>query len=59
VGLADIGRVFLDGERSDTWHGAVGGGVWFGFLTRANAISVVVARSEERSRLYIQAGFGF
>jgi hypothetical protein len=59
VGLADIGRVFLDGETSDKWHGAVGGGVWLGFLSRSNAISVVVAKSEERSRLYVQAGFGF
>jgi hypothetical protein len=59
VGLADVGRVFLDGESSDAWHGAVGGGLWLGFLSRANAISVVVAKSEERSRLYVQAGFGF
>jgi hypothetical protein len=59
VGLTDIGRVFVDGEDSDAWHGAVGGGVWFGFLSRSNAISVVVAKSEERSRLYVQAGFGF
>lgn len=59
VGLADIGRVFLDGESSDEWHSAVGGGVWLGFLSRSNAISVVIAKSEERSRLYVQAGFGF
>lgn len=59
LGLADIGRVFLDGESSDQWHGAVGGGVWLGFLSRSNAVSVVIAKSEERSRLYVQAGFGF
>ncbi|HWA16329.1 MAG TPA: hypothetical protein VG817_07845 [Gemmatimonadales bacterium] len=59
LGLADIGRVFLDGESSDEWHGAVGGGMWLGFLSRTNAISVVIAKSEERSKLYVQAGFGF
>jgi hypothetical protein len=59
VGLADVGRVFVDGESSDEWHGAVGGGVWLGFLGRTNAVSVVVAKSKERSRLYVQAGFGF
>jgi hypothetical protein len=58
-GLADGGRVFLKGESSDTWHTAFGGGVWFGFLTRANTVSVAVAASEERTRLYFQAGFGF
>ncbi len=59
VGLADIGRVFLAGESSDSWHSAVGGGVWLGLLGRSNAVSVVVAKSEERTRLYVQAGFGF
>ena len=34
-GLADGGRVFLDGESSDRWHGAVGGGVWLAYLNRA------------------------
>lgn len=59
LGLADIGRVFVDGEDSDEWHAAVGGGIWLGFLGRANAVSIVVAKSEERSRVYVQAGFGF
>ncbi len=25
-GLSDIGRVYLDGEDSNTWHTAIGGG---------------------------------
>jgi len=58
-GLADAGRVFLEGESSDQWHTALGGGLWLGFLSRANTLSVAVAASEERTRLYLQAGFGF
>jgi hypothetical protein len=57
-GLADAGRVFLTGESSDTWHTAFGGGVWAAFLNRANTLSVAVAASEERTRVYVQAGFG-
>jgi outer membrane protein assembly factor BamA len=58
-GLADAGRVFLAGESSDTWHTAFGGGVWLGFLSRANTVSAALASSRERTRLYLQAGFGF
>lgn len=58
-GLADVGRVFLAGETSDKWHSAVGGGLWLGFLSRAGTLSAAVASSEERTRLYVQAGFGF
>ncbi len=58
-GLADAGRVFLEGESSDEWHTAFGGGVWLGFLSRANTVSVAMASSKERTRVYLQAGFGF
>jgi len=57
-GLADGGRVFLDGEDSSRWHGAVGGGIWLAFIGRANTLSAAWAQSEERGRLYVQAGFG-
>jgi hypothetical protein len=58
-GLADVGRVYLDGESSDTWHTGVGGGVWFAFLNRANTVSVAVARGDGRTGLYLRAGFGY
>ncbi|MGH7509989.1 MAG: hypothetical protein ACREMZ_11010 [Gemmatimonadales bacterium] len=58
-GLADAGRVFLEGESSDRWHTAAGGGVSLSFLNRANTISAAVARGEERTGVYVQAGFGF
>jgi hypothetical protein len=58
-GLADAGRVFLEGESSDKWHTAVGGGISLSFMNRANTISLAVAAGEERTGLYFQAGFGF
>ena len=58
-GLVDAGRVYLDGETSDRWHSAVGAGLWFAFLDRRSTMTVTWATSEERSRLYVQAGFHF
>jgi hypothetical protein len=58
-GLGDVGRVYLEGETSDRWHAAAGGGIWLSFLERANTVSVAVATSSERTRVYVGAGFGF
>jgi hypothetical protein len=58
-GLADVGRVFLEGESSDSWHGAAGGGISLSYLDRAYTFSLAVAESEERTGIYAQAGFGF
>jgi len=59
LGLGDAGRVFLSGETSDRWHGAVGGGLWIAFLNRANTVSVAAAHSVEGTRVYVRAGFPF
>ncbi len=59
LGLADAGRVFLDGETSDTWHTAFGGGLWLAFLDPGNVLSVTVARSTERTALYARFGFAY
>jgi hypothetical protein len=58
-GLVDAGRVFLEGESSDRWHAAAGGGLSLGFLERAYTFSLAVASGEEHTSLYIQAGYGF
>lgn len=55
----DLGRVFMDGESSDRWHSAVGGGVWVAPLTRNNTISVSLARGRERTGFYLASGFSF
>jgi hypothetical protein len=60
-GLADGGRVFVDGEESDTWHHGVGGGVSFTFLRPEYTFSIAGARGsdDDKIRLYFQGGFGF
>jgi hypothetical protein len=58
-GLADGGRVFLDGESSDKWHYAAGGGLWLAFLSPANTLSVALARGEGRTAFYFRTGFMF
>ncbi|HEX2217728.1 MAG TPA: hypothetical protein VHG35_02920 [Gemmatimonadales bacterium] len=56
LGLADVGRVFLDGEDSDRWHAAGGGGVWASFLDRSYMVRLSVARSSERTAVYLGIG---
>ena len=57
--LGDVGRVYFEGETSDSWHAAVGGGLWIALLAPENVLSVSVARSEERTGVYVAAGFAF
>jgi hypothetical protein len=57
--LADAGRVWLDGERSQRWHTAVGGGLWFAYLRRDHTVTVAVARSAEKTGFYLAMGFAF
>ena len=58
-GLLDGGRVFLRGEESDRWHHAYGGGLWVAIFKPGNVLSLSVARSEGRTRLYARGGFMF
>ena len=58
-GLADVGRVFLEGESSDVWHTGVGGGFWFAFLDPANTFTVALASGDDRTALYVRAGFAY
>ena len=58
-GFGDVGRVWLDGEASDTWHTGYGGGLWIGLLSRSNAVAFTVAKSDERTAFYVRAGFSF
>jgi hypothetical protein len=58
-GLRETGRVFLAGESSDTWHNAVGGGVFLAFLQPQNTLSLAIARSAERTGVYVGGGFAW
>jgi hypothetical protein len=58
-GLGDVGRVYLDGETSSTWHWSAGGGIWLAFLGRPNTLSLALAQSEEKLGVYAAIGFAF
>jgi hypothetical protein len=58
-GLGDVGRVFLEGQSSDVWHAAGGGGIWMSFLDPVNTISLALSKSAERTGVYFRVGFGF
>lgn len=59
MGFTDVGRVAADGERSDVWHSAVGGGIWIAPITRVHTVSLSVARGRERTAFYVKSGFAF
>lgn len=58
-GFGDVGRVYLDGERSNDIHGAWGGGVWWDFVSAGNPVVVGAGKSEEGTRLFARIGFAF
>jgi hypothetical protein len=56
LGLADAGRVYVDGESPAGWHAGYGAGLWF--ATLGSAVHVVWARGEE-DRVYLGMGLPF
>jgi hypothetical protein len=58
LGLADVGRVFLEGESSRTWHAGWGAGLWTSFID-AFDMSVTWARGSEGAVWYVTAGSPF
>jgi hypothetical protein len=59
LGFADIGRVYFEGDDSNTWHPAFGGGLFLAPIDPTHTLSLSVAKSEERVGIYVQAGFSF
>lgn len=57
--LADVGRVWLKGESSNTWHSAFGAGVSLSFLNAGNTFTAAVARGDGQTGLYLGSGFMF
>jgi hypothetical protein len=58
-GLFDVGRVFLKGESSDTWHTSYGGGIWISMLNYRNTFSAYVAHSKEDNIFHVGGAFTF
>ena len=60
-GLADFGRVWLEGEDSDDWHPSYSGGIAFEVAGSPLAFWTGVAKGqgEDGVRFYFKSGFGF
>lgn len=55
-GLADVGRVWFDGDSPGGWHSGVGGGIWISSL--GQTLSFAFAHGEQ-GRFYLQRGMSF
>lgn len=58
-GLAETGRVYLDGESPGGWHSAMGGGFWIGIVDPTSALSFSFTNNQERTGIFIKAGLSF
>ncbi|MCZ6900180.1 MAG: hypothetical protein O7F74_08070, partial [Bacteroidetes bacterium] len=58
TGFYDIGRVWFEGENSDTWHDGYGGGIWLAPLNLI-PLSFELAQSDEGSQFYFRLGYLF
>lgn len=57
--LAETGRVYLKGERSERWHGAAGAGFWMRPVNAHLLGSATIVRSSEDWKLSATLGFAF
>ncbi len=60
-GVADAGRVYFDGDPAgaDEWHTGFGGGLWWAFINRLQTLSVAIVNGDDRTGVYVTAGFMF
>jgi hypothetical protein len=58
VGFYDLGRVWVDDEKSDKWHSGIGGGLYFA-PAQMMVINAIAGYSEEGWLPYITLGFRF
>jgi hypothetical protein len=63
VGLVDVGRVFIDGQSSSTWHTGYGGGIWLGMFASgmtfqfANSLKATAVHSDQGTSFYLASAF--
>ncbi len=60
-GVADVGRVFFEGDPddADSWHSGFGGGVWLSLFNRTQTISATIVSGDDLLGFYFQTGFAF
>jgi hypothetical protein len=55
----DVGRVWADNEKSNTWHDGYGGGIWLAPFNRFLLTASTTYSKEEKNLLLITFGFQF
>jgi hypothetical protein len=58
MGFHDVGRIWVNGEDSNTWHNSAGGGIWLAPFNRA-VISLMYGISKEDRLPLLRVGFLF
>jgi len=58
LGFHDVGRVWLKGEKSSTWHNSIGAGVWVAPINRW-VLAFNMAFTEDENLPSVTAGFQF
>ena len=58
-GFNDLGKVWLDGDRSDTWHNGYGGGIWLAPLKRFVVTGYLSFSKEVKAMPWATIGFVF
>jgi len=59
VGFHDVGRVWTDGEDSDSWHAGYGGGVWIAPFKKLVLTGMLTSSKEENIFPMLIFGFQF
>jgi hypothetical protein len=58
-GVADAGRVFIDGSSPGGWHTSLGGGVWITPAGQPSTIRVGIANSVEATKVFASVGLPY
>jgi hypothetical protein len=58
LGVAEAGRVYLNGGSPGGWHTVTGGGVWTGFASQSFIVSCVATNEGGRTGVRCQTGLG-
>ncbi len=58
TGVAEAGRVYLDGASPGGWHATTGGGIWFGRLYGPQTVSLIETAGEKHG-LQLRLGLNF
>ncbi len=58
-GLADAGRVWLDGASPGGWHTSLGGGLWFQPVSQPYLVRAGIGVSDESTKFFIILGLPY